>query len=298
MLAAPPSASTSGTASYGLTAFNMGGVVGAILGAFVIMRLGSRLAMLTMAAGAAAGALRAVAHGDWTAGDRLDVRDAGVDRRPDERDADHDVRARRARLSDLDPIHRRRHGGGLRPHRRRSESVGRIVGARHRAAPRCTSACSPAPWWRRSRRWPPSGITFRARRRCAPRVRWSRRRSGTSRAGGAGRAGWAGRREVGTEWPAVQSAMPVSAILPFRPSCPCQPHDSPPSASSASAKRDRRSPAACVAPASIGSSPSTSTPGTPGPGSAQSRRAPPTAGRRWSGRLRSWRGPATSCCRR
>jgi AAHS family 4-hydroxybenzoate transporter-like MFS transporter len=46
-----------GTASYGLTAFNLGGVVGAILGAFVIVRLGSRLAMLTMAAGAAAGAL-------------------------------------------------------------------------------------------------------------------------------------------------------------------------------------------------------------------------------------------------
>jgi AAHS family 4-hydroxybenzoate transporter-like MFS transporter len=46
-----------GTASYGLTAFNMGGVAGAILGAFVIMRLGSRFAMLMMAAGAAAGAL-------------------------------------------------------------------------------------------------------------------------------------------------------------------------------------------------------------------------------------------------
>lgn len=46
-----------GTASYGLTAFNIGGVVGAILGAVVIIRLGSRLTMLTMAAGAVAGAL-------------------------------------------------------------------------------------------------------------------------------------------------------------------------------------------------------------------------------------------------
>ena len=46
-----------GTASYGLTAFNLGGVVGAILGALVIMRLGSRLTMLVMAAGAIAGAV-------------------------------------------------------------------------------------------------------------------------------------------------------------------------------------------------------------------------------------------------
>jgi MFS transporter, AAHS family, 4-hydroxybenzoate transporter len=46
-----------GTASQGLTAFNFGGVVGAIVGAIVIMRLGSRLSMLTMAAGAVAGAL-------------------------------------------------------------------------------------------------------------------------------------------------------------------------------------------------------------------------------------------------
>ena len=46
-----------GTASYGLTAFNFGGVFGAILGAMIIMRLGSRLSMLTMAAGAIAGAV-------------------------------------------------------------------------------------------------------------------------------------------------------------------------------------------------------------------------------------------------
>src|SRR2546425_5104201 len=46
-----------GTASYGLTAFNLGGVVGAILGAIVIMRLGSRLTMLGMSAGAVFGAV-------------------------------------------------------------------------------------------------------------------------------------------------------------------------------------------------------------------------------------------------
>jgi AAHS family 4-hydroxybenzoate transporter-like MFS transporter len=43
-------------ASNGLTAYNLGGVVGAILGAIVIGRLGSRLTMLAMAAGAIAGA--------------------------------------------------------------------------------------------------------------------------------------------------------------------------------------------------------------------------------------------------
>lgn len=46
-----------GTASYGLTAFNFGGVFGAIIGAMVIMRIGSRLSMLTMAAGAVGGAV-------------------------------------------------------------------------------------------------------------------------------------------------------------------------------------------------------------------------------------------------
>jgi AAHS family 4-hydroxybenzoate transporter-like MFS transporter len=45
-----------GTASYGLTAFNLGGVAGAVLGAVAIVRLGSRVTMLAMAGGAVAGA--------------------------------------------------------------------------------------------------------------------------------------------------------------------------------------------------------------------------------------------------
>jgi AAHS family 4-hydroxybenzoate transporter-like MFS transporter len=45
------------TASYGLTAFNIGGVVGAILGAMTIARFGSRIIMLSMTAGAIAGAV-------------------------------------------------------------------------------------------------------------------------------------------------------------------------------------------------------------------------------------------------
>jgi AAHS family 4-hydroxybenzoate transporter-like MFS transporter len=43
-------------ASNGLAAFNLGGVVGAILGAVIIGRLGSRITMLTMTVGAIAGA--------------------------------------------------------------------------------------------------------------------------------------------------------------------------------------------------------------------------------------------------
>jgi AAHS family 4-hydroxybenzoate transporter-like MFS transporter len=45
------------TASAGITAFNLGGVVGALAGSVVIGGLGSRAPMLTMTAGAAAGAI-------------------------------------------------------------------------------------------------------------------------------------------------------------------------------------------------------------------------------------------------
>ncbi len=44
-------------ANYGLTAFNLGGVVGALAGAMVFGRLGSRVTMLWMTAGAIAGSL-------------------------------------------------------------------------------------------------------------------------------------------------------------------------------------------------------------------------------------------------
>ncbi len=44
-------------ANYGLTAFNLGGVVGAVLGAIIFGRLGSRITMLAMTAGAIAGCL-------------------------------------------------------------------------------------------------------------------------------------------------------------------------------------------------------------------------------------------------
>jgi AAHS family 4-hydroxybenzoate transporter-like MFS transporter len=44
-------------AGYGLTAFNLGGVIGAVLGAVIISRRGSRVTMLTMAGGAIGGAV-------------------------------------------------------------------------------------------------------------------------------------------------------------------------------------------------------------------------------------------------
>jgi MFS transporter, AAHS family, 4-hydroxybenzoate transporter len=55
------------TANYGLTAFNLGGVVGAILGAMIFARVGSRLTMLAMTAGAIAGC---VVLGSAAVGDR------------------------------------------------------------------------------------------------------------------------------------------------------------------------------------------------------------------------------------
>ena len=48
---------TAATASAGITAFNLGGVAGAIAGSMIIGRVGSRAAMLVMTAGAAAGAI-------------------------------------------------------------------------------------------------------------------------------------------------------------------------------------------------------------------------------------------------
>ena len=51
--------SMSAVASYGLTVFNLGGVVGAILGAIIIECLGSRTTMLAMTAGAVAGSIAA-----------------------------------------------------------------------------------------------------------------------------------------------------------------------------------------------------------------------------------------------
>jgi MFS transporter, AAHS family, 4-hydroxybenzoate transporter len=112
------------TANRGLLMFNLGGVVGAILGAILFARLGSRLTMLTMTAGAVGGAavmasmsiepraaFAILAMLAWTGG-LIDVRAGGE------------------RLSDGRPGHRRRHGGGVRAHRWCGQHLCRKLGAR------------------------------------------------------------------------------------------------------------------------------------------------------------------------
>ena len=123
-----------GIASWGLTAFNFGGVVGAIIGALVIMRLGSRLSMLTMAAGAVLGAvvLSVMAIGPqagvlvfvmlaWTGGLINAVQTT--------------MYALAAHVyPDIDSGHGRRHGRRLRANRRRHQPDARGMGPRHRWA--------------------------------------------------------------------------------------------------------------------------------------------------------------------
>src|SRR5438552_1367391 len=75
---------------------------------------------------------RARVHDDRPAVPGGGPRHAGVDRRPHQRRSNDDVRAGRACVSDRRARHRRRNGGGVRPHRRRAEPIGRIVGARNR----------------------------------------------------------------------------------------------------------------------------------------------------------------------
>ena len=96
----PAPGSTSASPATGLTAFNLGGVVGAILGAIIIMP--PRLADHDAGDDGRRRRRRARAGGDVhrAAVGLCRPRDAGVDRRPDQRRADDDVRARGARLSD------------------------------------------------------------------------------------------------------------------------------------------------------------------------------------------------------
>jgi MFS family permease len=118
-----------GTASWGLTAFNFGGVAGAIIGAGHHAP-GSR-SRCSRCCRRHRRIGRAVDHGDRTAGQCIGLRHAGVDGRSHQRRPDHDVRARRPRLSHIDSRHRRWHGSGLRPDRRRHQSDARGLGPRH-----------------------------------------------------------------------------------------------------------------------------------------------------------------------
>ena len=122
-----------GTANTGITAFNLGGVVGALLGGLAIARFGSRAAMLTMT-GVAVAAAAGLERDDHLAGGGRapDHRDADPDRQHDQRRADDDVRAGRARLSQFRARDRRGHCGRLRPHRRRAHRLRRQLGDRLR----------------------------------------------------------------------------------------------------------------------------------------------------------------------
>ena len=126
-------------ASSGITAFNLGGVVGAIAGGLFIARFGSRPTMLAMTAGAIAGAvvlsLMTLDAGAVT----LDPDHADDHRRADQRGADDDVRAGGARVPDTDACNRGWCRGVVRSHRRDSQRLRRAVGARAATAARRSS---------------------------------------------------------------------------------------------------------------------------------------------------------------
>jgi MFS family permease len=119
-----------GTASYGLTAFNFGGVVGA-------NRRGrrhhaARLAPVDVDDGGRGHRRRDRVDRDVdrAASKRGRVHDAGLDRRSHQRRADDDVRLGGARLSHVDPRDRRRHCGRIRPHWWGGQPDARLLGAR------------------------------------------------------------------------------------------------------------------------------------------------------------------------
>ena len=114
---------TQPAASRALLWSNLGGVTGAIVGALMIQRLGSRLTMLGMSVGAIACSL-VMAGLPLDPSDTLPPDgDVCVDWRSPQRRADDDVRAGGQRLSDRHPQHRRRNGGRRRPHRQRARGV-------------------------------------------------------------------------------------------------------------------------------------------------------------------------------
>ena len=116
-------------ASRALLWSNLGGVTGAIIGALMIQRLGSRLTMLGMSAGAIVCSL-------VMAGLPLDPNDTfllmvmfALTGGSAQCRTDDDVRAGRQCLSDRHSQHRRWHGGRGRPHRQRARRVRGQLGA-------------------------------------------------------------------------------------------------------------------------------------------------------------------------
>ena len=128
MLSAAGFSST--VASTGIAAFNLGGVVGALAGGACITRWGSRV--IDARPGRAGRGERRDLGGDAAGGGTggADHRHARVHRRTDQRSADHDVCARRARLSGADPRDRGRHRRLVRAYWRRDQRLRRRLGAR------------------------------------------------------------------------------------------------------------------------------------------------------------------------
>ena len=123
-----------GTASYGLLAWNLGVLVFALIAAFVIPRIGSRVTMLVLAAGSVAGCATLAMMNITPSRSRARVHHARRHRRPRQRHADDDVCAGGERLSDVDSRDRRRHDRRVRPHRRRAEPDHRRARPRPRHA--------------------------------------------------------------------------------------------------------------------------------------------------------------------
>ncbi len=129
-----------GVASNGITAFNLGGVVGALASGAVMSRIGSRAAMLTMNVGAIAGAVTLSMMTISTDGAARAHHDHADDhRRPHQRDPDDDVRAGDERVPERRARDRGGRGDGRRSNRRDHQRLRRAVGARRFAAARRTS---------------------------------------------------------------------------------------------------------------------------------------------------------------
>ncbi len=120
-----------GVASTGITAFNLGGVVGALASGAVMSRIGSRAAMLTMAGAAIAGAIT-LSRMTISINARRRSRDDHADhhRGTHQRDPDDDVCAGDERLPERRARDRCRHGDGGGPDGSDPQRLCRTLGAR------------------------------------------------------------------------------------------------------------------------------------------------------------------------
>ncbi len=118
-----------GVASSGITAFNLGGVVGALASGAVMSRVGSRAAMLTMNCRRHRRRAHAQPDDDLDRGAARAHHDHADDhRRPHQRDPDDDVRAGDERVPERRARERRGRGDGRRSNRRDYQRLCGAVG--------------------------------------------------------------------------------------------------------------------------------------------------------------------------